>query len=144
MFAGIMIAFLLSYPNAGVSQTIMSSLNPPAIEVKQKVIVEQTDDIIEEKEEKMPKIDSLDLLARVIECEAGNQGTMGKRLVCDVILNRYDSKRFPNTISGVVYQRNQFECLIRSWFWTRKVPEENYEIIDKELYERTQDEVLFF
>lgn len=138
MIAGIMAVFLISYPTAGVTFAVGDYLTPPTIEVKQEEIVEAA-----EPEFELPDW-NFDLFARVIECEAGNQGTLGKRLVCDVILNRIDNERFPNTLEGVIYQKNQFECLIRSWFWSRPVPKENYEIIEKELQERTHDDILFF
>lgn len=54
--------------------------------------------------------DSLELLAICVEAEAGNQGLQGKRLVADVILNRAEdtSGQWPDTISGVISQKNQF------------------------------------
>ena len=48
--------------------------------------------------------DSIDLLAKCVEAEAGNQGLYGKQLVVDVILNRVDSDSFPNTIEEVIKQ----------------------------------------
>lgn len=50
----------------------------------------------------------LDLLARVITHEAGNQSFEGKLAVGNVILHRVQSHQFPNTVSGVIYQPNQF------------------------------------
>lgn len=50
----------------------------------------------------------LDLIARVIRHEAGNQSLQGKMGVGNVILNRVASSQFPNTVSGVLYQKNQF------------------------------------
>ena len=61
---------------------------------------------IETKEVKI--YDSLEMLAKCVQAEAGNQGLLGKRLVVDVILNRVDSDRFPNTIEGVITQSGQF------------------------------------
>lgn len=48
------------------------------------------------------------LLAAILECEAGGSGSNGMLAVATVILNRVASPRFPNTISGVVYQSGQF------------------------------------
>ncbi len=50
----------------------------------------------------------LKLLAALIYCEAGNQCYDGKVAVGAVVLNRMESKRFPNSLSGVIYQRGQF------------------------------------
>lgn len=52
--------------------------------------------------------DSLELLAICVQAEAGNQPLIGRRMVADVILNRVDDRDFPNTIEGVITQRNQF------------------------------------
>ena len=49
-----------------------------------------------------------ELLARLIQCEAGNQPEDGQLAVGAVVMNRVRSKAFPNSISGVIYQRGQF------------------------------------
>ena len=48
------------------------------------------------------------LLSAIIYCEAGGESYEGQLAVGYVIMNRVRSKLFPNTISGVVYQKNQF------------------------------------
>lgn len=55
--------------------------------------------------------DDLELLAQIVEAEAGNQDLTGRRLVVDVVLNRVEDERFPGTIREVIYQRRQFSCL---------------------------------
>lgn len=50
----------------------------------------------------------LDLLAAIIECEAGGESHTGKVAVGAVIMNRVRSGQFPNSISEVVYQSGQF------------------------------------
>lgn len=50
----------------------------------------------------------LDLLAAIIQCEAGGESHTGKVAVGAVIMNRIRDGRFPNSISGVVYQSGQF------------------------------------
>ena len=49
------------------------------------------------------------MLATIIYCEAGNQGTDGQLAVGYVIMNRIRSSRFPNTLEGVLRQSKQFE-----------------------------------
>lgn len=49
------------------------------------------------------------LLANLIYCEAGNQPYDGQVAVGAVVMNRVLSPAFPDTISGVIYQKNQFE-----------------------------------
>lgn len=48
------------------------------------------------------------LLSTLIYCEAGNQSYAGKLAVGIVVVNRMDSKIYPNTLKGVVYQKHQF------------------------------------
>lgn len=52
--------------------------------------------------------DDLTLLAAIIYCEAGGESYEGKLAVGYVIMNRVRSNKFPNSISAVVYQTNQF------------------------------------
>lgn len=58
----------------------------------------------------------LDLMAAIIECEAGGESYEGKIGVGAVILNRMRSSEFPNTLSEVIYQSGQFEPV-----WTGKL-----------------------
>ncbi len=51
---------------------------------------------------------SLFWLSRVIYLESGNQPLEGKMAVGNVVLNRVSSSSFPNTIVGVLSQKNQF------------------------------------
>lgn len=50
-------------------------------------------------------------LAQLLEAEAGTEGFRGKQLVADVVLNRVDSSRFPNSIHKVIFQRYQFSVI---------------------------------
>ena len=58
----------------------------------------------------------LDLMAAIIECEAGGESYEGKIGVGAVIMNRIRSGEFPNTLSEVIYQSGQFEPT-----WTGKL-----------------------
>lgn len=51
------------------------------------------------------------LLARLIYAEARGESYKGKVAVGAVALNRVRSSQFPNTLSGVVYQKNAFESV---------------------------------
>jgi hypothetical protein len=48
------------------------------------------------------------LLVCLVFCESGSEPYAGKLAVANVVLNRYHSSRFPNTIKGVIYQSGQF------------------------------------
>lgn len=61
------------------------------------------------KEEDCPYDETtLDLLSRVITHESGNQPLEGKMAVGNVILNRVNSPKFPNTVGEVIASPNQF------------------------------------
>lgn len=51
------------------------------------------------------------LLARMISAEARGEPYLGQVAVGAVILNRVESPSFPNTISGVIYQKGAFSAL---------------------------------
>lgn len=50
----------------------------------------------------------LAMLAAILECESGDQSYDGIIAVGSVIMNRVDSPRFANTISGVIFAPGQF------------------------------------
>ena len=51
------------------------------------------------------------LLAKLVYAEARGEPYKGQVAVAAVVLNRVSSSSFPNTISGVIYQRNAFTCV---------------------------------
>lgn len=58
-------------------------------------------------------METIDLLERCVEAEAGNQDIFGKRMVASVILNRAGHPDFPDTIREVISQPGQF-CVYRN------------------------------
>lgn len=50
----------------------------------------------------------LRMLSALIYCESGNQPYAGKLAVGIVVVNRKESKAFPNSINSVIYQKYQF------------------------------------
>ncbi len=54
---------------------------------------------------------SIELLAKLINAEARGEPYKGQVAVGAVVLNRVKSSKFPNTISGVIYQKKQFSCI---------------------------------
>lgn len=55
--------------------------------------------------------DNVNLLARLINGEARGESYTGQVAVGAVVLNRVKSSSFPNTISGVIYQKNAFTAV---------------------------------
>ncbi len=59
-------------------------------------------------------MNDIDILARLIQCEAGGEGIQGMQAVASVVMNRVEQTlgeygRY-NTIRDVVYAPRQFEC----------------------------------
>lgn len=88
----------------------------------------------------------LQLLACLVEAEAGNQDITGKRLVVDVVLNRVADPAFPDTIAGVIYQPGQFSPVtdgsLASAYYT--VSRESFDAVNAELADQIDYSVRFF
>lgn len=61
-------------------------------------------------------VEDLALFAGILECEAGSSDYNALLAVATVIMNRVESPKYPNTLSGVIYQSGQF-----SPTWTGKL-----------------------
>lgn len=51
------------------------------------------------------------LLSKLVYAEARGESYKGQVAVAAVVLNRVKSSSFPNTISGVIYQKGAFSCV---------------------------------
>jgi len=115
---------------------------------------ETTEETISEQElanqlEQEEYLGELELLAALVEAESGNQDLKGKRLVTDVVLNRVESDRFPNTITEVIYQDYQFSTVLDGALEraTWNISDESFEAVRLEALEseeRLDEEILFF
>ena len=86
----------------------------------------ELDEIAESKSIYADTIDNLTeeektMIAQITFREAGNQSEEGQRAVVEVILNRLNSERWPNTVEGVLSQDHQFS----TWRGRNRVSEEN-------------------
>ncbi|TZE82875.1 spore cortex-lytic enzyme [Calorimonas adulescens] len=61
--------------------------------------------------------DDYTLLARLIHGEARGEPYIGKVAVGAVVLNRVKSSKFPNTISGVIFQPGAFTAVADGQIW---------------------------
>lgn len=76
----------------------------------------------------------LELLARLIQCEAGGEGIQGMQAVASVIMNRVEQSmgeygRY-NSIPDVIYAPRQFECATNQ---AQSIPNMNPEEIHYEI-----------
>lgn len=73
------------------------------------------------------------VLTRIVEAEASGEGLEGKRLVANVILNRVHCEKFPDTITKVVFQKNQFSPILDGRFYEVTVSQETKEAVNQAL-----------
>ena len=76
-----------------------------------------------------PSKKEIDLLERLVFCEAGNQTIECKIAVVNVVINRVKSKEFPNTITEVINQKGQFSPVGSGWIKTVTATEECKEAV---------------
>lgn len=88
--------------------------------------------------------EEIELIALVTMAEAEGECEEGKRLVIDTILNRVDSEYFPNTVTEVIYQPDQFTSMWNGRVDVCYVQEEICELVREELQSRVNYEVMFF
>lgn len=79
----------------------------------------------------------LEVLLRIVEAEAGNEDEDGKLLVANVVLNRLNSESFPDTVAGVVFQKekgvSQFSPVSNGSYYRVKVSEETVNAVERAL-----------
>lgn len=78
-----------------------------------------------------PSIYERSLVEKLVECEAGIESMEGKIAVVNVILNRIKSEKFPDTISEVIYQQNQFEPISSGVIYEKIPSEETKEAVKR-------------
>ncbi|MBE6063352.1 MAG: cell wall hydrolase [Clostridium butyricum] len=55
--------------------------------------------------------EDIDLMAKLVAAESIGEPYEGKVAVASVVLNRTVNSSFPNTIKGVIFQKNAFSCV---------------------------------
>ena len=86
----------------------------------------------------------INLMAHMVQAEAGGQCQEGLKLVIDCALNRADSEYFPDTISEVINAPGQFEVVANGAIQKAQPTDEIYDLIRQELTERTNYDVIYF
>ena len=124
---------------------------PEPIRVVEKIVLQSAPPVLVEPASYYQQIKDVitdadrNTLASLVFLEAGNQSILGQRAVVEVVFNRVLSNEFPNTISDVIYQRNQFTPT--KYISSTTPTQEQYDVIDEvlnELYPVLDDGVVFF
>ena len=98
------------------------------------------------------RLGEMELLAQLIEAEAGNQDMTGKRLVADVVLNRAEDGWADGTIESVIFQRTgktyQFSCIKDGGFNNAaySISDESFQAakLEYEASNRIDEDILYF
>lgn len=81
--------------------------------------------------------DEIGILQRIVEAEASGEAIKGKMLVANVILNRVRNKNFPDTVEGVVFQRDggtyQFSPIKDGRYYSVKVSSDTKKAVSRVL-----------
>ncbi|MFC4617116.1 cell wall hydrolase [Camelliibacillus cellulosilyticus] len=84
------------------------------------------------------------LLAQLVEAEAGGEPFEGKVEVARVVLNRVASPDFPNTISGVIKETNQFTPVKNGKIHNNPTPSD-YQAVDQAMASQNEkDGAVYF
>lgn len=139
----------------------VAMLNPvnidnKTVDIQQVAVVEEPDVTAVAYEQPLVMSSSIDipamseedinLLALVTMAEAEGESEYGKRLVIDTILNRVDHEDpyWPDTVSGVIYQKGQFEAMWNGRVDRCYVDEDIVQLVKEELKNRTNTKVVYF
>lgn len=88
--------------------------------------------------------DEINLIALVTMAEAEGETELGKRLVIDTILNRVDNPHYPDNVTDVIYEKNQFSSMWNGRIDRCYIMPEIVELVKEELLERTNYDCIFF
>lgn len=72
-------------------------------------------------------------LLHLVAAEAGGCDMVGQILVANVVLNRVESSVFPNTVEGVIFQKNQFSPTINGAIWSSTITDSVREAVERAL-----------
>jgi len=116
-------------PQAYRFREMMQNVSSPERTVSYNVLVNENAVFLDEE--------SYEILCRIVEAEAGNEDEKGRMLVANVVLNRVESSRFPDTVKGVVFQKSggicQFSPVANGRYYHVKVSEKTREAVEKVL-----------
>lgn len=102
----LMINMLFCIPLIKEGQRESETISKEATEISGYCPVIDVQSLVRECESSISDDEKL-LLCKIVEAEAGCEDRMGKILVANVILNRMEDERFPDSIVEVVYQQQE-------------------------------------
>lgn len=77
--------------------------------------------------------EEIEILERIVQAEAGGSGYDGMLAVCNVVLNRVKSEKFPNSVTDVVFAHRQFTPISDGRYYTVKVSDTAKQVVSDAL-----------
>ena len=89
--------------------------------------------------------EDIDLMAKLVSAESIGEPYEGKVAVASVVLNRTLDSSFPNTIKGVIFQKNAFSC-VKNGTINAKTTQECYNAVYDAIrgYDPTNEALFFY
>lgn len=91
-------------------EAILALAEPPEQSGSGLATPEQAEPVVTSRYEPLTD-EEIELIARVVYCEANSEPIAGQQAVAEVILNRRAAHNFPDTVEEVVYQTGQFSVV---------------------------------
>lgn len=140
-------AFQLSAPKTIIADEKSSTLGIASIAASGQRVVDCN--VLEKKLAYDLDEEEIEVLLRIVEAEAGTEDVEGKLLVANVVLNRMNHEKFPDTVSEVVFQKangvTQFSPVANGRFWRVEISEETVEAVGRAMEgEDISDGALYF
>ena len=107
----------------------------------------ENEDVADEETQAVMSLsdEQLNLLSKLVAAEARGESYEGQVAVAAVVLNRVKDSRFPDSIEGVIYQKNAFS-VVRDGYINAQPTEESYKAAKDALYgnDPTNDAIYFW
>ena len=132
--------FNLPSPTVDTSKykTVCEGDNPPLYGDNQSS--DEGDNVITPIQQFSITDEEIEMLKYIVQQEAGSGSYKHKCIITNVILNRVEDSRFPNTVKGVLLQKNQFSS-VWNYYQKRVEPDESTErAVNDVLNGRVEDE----
>lgn len=152
VFACAVMASFLFFGLRAKAASIRDGVHSPAFAELQTIDQGELNDMRNSEEWVQPWVnpfsqEEMDLFATLLWSEGGDQPLPeGLYYICDVVLNRIDSSRWPNDLFSVIYQPNQFS-VVNNGALNRaygNAPQVCYDAIINQLQNRWNYDIQFF
>ena len=94
--------------------------------------------------EKTLSVEDMMTLLRITEAEATEGDLDQKKNVAMTVLNRVDSKKFPNTIKEVVFQKGQFSPVADKRYYSVNISDNTIKAVEEAINDYNRHSAMYF